>query len=297
MILSPEDSARFYRIWWPLLCYVNDQTNLVADLPIAPKTSSVNPQDAAKIRDALWASPDYLQGFVDDNPAALAEEDLALAASWHHRVSGTFIIMRHLKKHSIFLLDSKQPAAFGVLGIISPIDEVLPFAPPVMVEAVLLPFEGKIIYDGLIMPYSVSFGGGIRKGFTQSLRTATELGGLVTSLEPRDGEDAKTDAVIDGNRKILAEFRKDLAKAGLSEKMVNQHSAVVEAFVKTQLQKLHPVRSLLRLTEEDLRHYFSLPGNTANRVSFKRLVKFLLNSERIDWDTAEDLEYFLKKQR
>jgi len=297
MILSPEDSTRFYRIWWPLLCYVNDRTNLVADLPEHPETGSVNPQDAAKIRDALWASPDYLQGFVDDNPAALAEADLALAASWQRRVAGNFIIMRHLKKHSIFLLDSQQPTAFGVLGIISPIDDVLPFAPPVMAEAVLLPFEGKIIYDGLIMPYSVSFGGGMRTGFAQSLRTATELGGLVTSLEPDDEKETKTKAILDGNRKILAEFRKDLVKAGLSEKMVNQHFAAVEAFVKTQLQKLHPPRSLLRLTLEDLGYYFSLPGHAAHRVSFKRLVKFLVNSERIDWDAAETMEDFLKKQK
>ncbi len=297
MNLSPTDSERFYRIWWPLLYYVNTRTNLIADLPINPESNSVNPQEAAKIRDALWGSPEYLQGFVDENPAGLTEEDLAVAVNWSHRVSGTFIIMRHLKKHSIFLLDSPEPTAFGVLGIISPIDDVLPFAPPVMVNAVLLPFEDKIIYDGLILPYSVSFGSGIRRSLTQKLRTATELGGLVTSLEPEDEEEAKTTAIIDGNRKILAEFRKDLVKAGLSEKMVNQHFAAAEAFVKSHLLKTHPVRSLLRLTVKDLNHYFSLQGNTAHRVSFKRLVKFLVNSERIGWDAAEDMEDFLKKQK
>jgi len=294
MILTPAESERFYRIWWPLLSYVNTRTNLVADLPKTLEAGSLNPQDAGKIRDALWASPEYLQGFVDDNPGGLPEEDLALAASWSHRVAGDFIIMRHLKKHSIFLMDSAQPAAFGVVGIISPIDDVLPFAPPVMVKAVLLPFAGKIIYDSLIAHYPVSFGGGIRQGFAQSLRAATELGGLVTSLEPGDG--SKDKAITDGNRKILAEFRKDLVKAGLSEKMVNQHYSIVETFVKTHLQKPNPPRSLLRVTDEDLQRYFSTPGNPVNRVSFKRLVKFLLNSERIGWEAAEAMEDFLKNQ-
>ena len=139
-------------------------------------------KDAFKIRDALWSSPEFLRGFVETNPAGLTEEDLALAASWERRISGDFIIMKHLKKHSVFLLNSNKLVAFGVLGLMSPLDEVLPYSPPVMVKAVLLPFEGKITYDGLVSPYSIHFGGSIRRDFTQSLRTAMELNGLIVSL-------------------------------------------------------------------------------------------------------------------
>jgi len=271
MILTHTDTERFYQIWWSLLKYVNDRENLVVDFPENPNKSGISPEVAFKIRGALWASPEHLHGFVEANPAGLTEEDLALAASWHRRVSGDFIIMKHLKKHSVFLLDSDKPAAFGVLGLMSPIDEVLPYSPPVMVKAVLLPFEGKITYDGLVLPYSIHFGGGIRRGFSQSLRTATELNGLITSLEPEDGKEAKTDAIIDGNRKIMIEFRKDLTKAGLSEKMASEHFFMVENFVKSFLLKQIPPLSLLSINAEDLKRYFSKYGEKANRVSFKRL--------------------------
>ena len=294
MILSPADSERYYRIWWPLLSLVNTRANLVSDFPKNPKKSGISPEVAFKVRDALWGSPEYLNEFIEANPAKLNKADLAVAASWSRRVSGNFIIMKHLKKHSIFLLDSEKPSAFGVLGLMSPIDEVTPYSPPFMVQAVLLPFEGKIIYDGLLLPYSVSFGGNIRRGFSQRLRTATELGGLITSLEPEDQEETQTDAIIDGNRKIMVDFRKDLVKSGLSENKVGEHFASVETFVKSYLLKQNPPVSLLRVTTEDLKHYFAWQGNKANRVSFKRLVKFLLNSERIDWDAAEAMDYFLK---
>jgi len=295
MILSPNDSERFYRIWWALLQYVNRRTGLAPDFPKTPKTGSVNPQVAGMIRNALWESQELLQGFIDENPAGLDEDDLALAASWQYRISGAFVVMRHLKKHSIFLQEKEVPAAYGVLGILSPIEEVLPLPTPCMIQAVLLPFEGKIIIDGLIMPYSVHFGSGIRKGFAQSLRHATELRGVITSLEPEDEEEAKTQAIFDGNRKIMAEFRKDLVKAGLSEKMVSEHHSTVEGFVRNHLLEQDPPVSILNIRVEDLRPYFGKQAQIANPVSFKRFVKFLLDTGRIEWDAAEELRNFVKK--
>ena len=41
-----------------------------------------------------------------------------------------------------------------------------------MVDAVLLPFKGKIIYDGFLMPYNVRFGGGYRSSFGDQLKGA-----------------------------------------------------------------------------------------------------------------------------
>ena len=292
MNLSPDESQRFYRIWWSLLSYVNGQKSLGIDFPENPLIDGVDVQDALKIRNALWESPDCLQGFVEHNPDGLPECDLALAASWSGRVSGNFYVMRHLKKHSIFLSRSNQPVAYGVIGIVSALEDCLHPPPPVLIKAVLLPFEGKIIYDGLISSYSISFGSGIRRNLMQDLRRATELNGLITSLEHDELIESK--AIVDGNRKIMIDFHKSLAKAGLSEKSVYQHCSIVDAFVQNDLQKAHRPRSLLQIGEKDLNQYFSLESHRVNRVSFKRLVKFLLDSERIDWDTAKSMEDLLK---
>jgi hypothetical protein len=60
---------------------------------------------------------------------------------------------------------------------------------------------------------------GIRKGLNNQLRHAQELRGVVTSLEATD----QTQAIINGNQKILVAFYKWLAKEGLSEKMQHEH--------------------------------------------------------------------------
>ncbi len=80
---------------------------------------------------------------------------------------GTVFILRHLK-YSVFLAEEQRPRAYGVLGLVSPIQEIISSrALPVLVQAVLLPFESKIIYDSLLVPYSVSFGSGIRRSLNE----------------------------------------------------------------------------------------------------------------------------------
>lgn len=295
MMLSSTDSQRFYQIWWPLLNYVNTQHQVVNNFPIDPSMGGMKIKDSLKIRNVLWNSPDLLDKFISSNPAGLQEADLALAASWKHRFSSKFVILRHLKKHSVFLSYEEQAMAFGVIGILCPIQDVVGHYLPVMVEAVLLPFEGKIIYDGIIAPYQVSFGTGLRNRFNHAYRTASELNGVKTSLNLDDVIcEVKMDAVAKGNQKILLAFRKDLAASGLGERKLEEHYSVVENFVRSHLLQSIPPRSLLKIQVDDLAGFFNSSEHKANRISFKRLVRFLYNSERIDAETAKDLEIYLK---
>ena len=105
--LPPPETERFYRIWVALLHYVNAQRHLVPAFPAtweeATEEASV-PLDAVQpLRDALWAEDTLRERFIADNPTGLPTADLALVASWQHRVAGPFYIFRYLKKHTLFL--------------------------------------------------------------------------------------------------------------------------------------------------------------------------------------------------
>ena len=71
--LSPQQVARFYRIWFALLHYVNERRHLVTPFPAVPGPESVQPEDAMQVRDALWADDTLRQGFIAENPARLDE--------------------------------------------------------------------------------------------------------------------------------------------------------------------------------------------------------------------------------
>src|SRR5262249_29002400 len=156
MRLSSERVERFYRIWFALLRFVNDQRQMISDFPVSGEEDALSPPDEMQLRNALWADETLLEQFIATNPADLSSSDLAIVESWRNRVAGSFSILRALKAYTVFLSDHAPQHAYGVLGLLRPIEELAPLPLPVYAEAVLLPFEGQIIYDGLLRSYAVS---------------------------------------------------------------------------------------------------------------------------------------------
>jgi len=294
MNLNPADCERFYRIWFRLLRHVNLQEQIIPELPEDPKAGSINPQDAGKLRAVLWSSDKWLASFKEEQKDRLSEQDLTLVGSWKWRVSGKFYIFRHLKSYSVFLSAESSrgsPVAYGVLGIVSPIASLIDWPLPILINTTLLPFEGNIIFDSLFNHYSMTFGSGIRNDLNNDYRAVRERGQIITSLDAGEIDDPKS--VAAGNKKILLAFQKDLAGSGLSAKMINQHGKVLEAFV-AYLTDQDKMRSLLDVNDGDVEGYWTNRRAYFNPVSFKRFVRFMLNTNRVDWDTGQKIQEFLK---
>lgn len=283
MHLPPDQVERFYLIWFPLLHYVNQQRRLVDSFPSTWGKASVEPSQARVLGDALWEDDSLREGFIAHNPAKLSAADLALVASWQHRVAGKFFVIRYLKKYTVFLLPEEPFRAYAVLGLVSPIEEILGPYFPVYVNAVLLPFEGKIIYDSLLIPYNVSFGSGIRRDLNDSYRDAQEHDGLITTLVPdaKASPDDVRKSIQVRNKKVLVAFQKELGQAGLSPKMMEQHREVLAAFAERYLLAAKPPRALLDLTSGDIKAYLA-SEKKATPVSFKRFIQFLRNTGRLE---------------
>jgi hypothetical protein len=136
----------------------------------------------------------------------------------------------------------------------------------------------------------------VSASLNEDYRQAQERDGVITSLEPRSLEDVRQ-AIRTSNRKVLEAFRKDLAASSLNFKMIEQHANTIKTFTDAYLAACNSPRSLLDLNVDD----FSGTGvdkvKNADLVSFKRLIRFLLNTGRIDWDNAETMQNFLKQRQ
>jgi hypothetical protein len=99
------------------------------------------------------------------------------------------------------------------LGLFEPVDYVLGGRPlPVYVKAVLLPFKGRIIYDGLMQSYSVYFGGGISGNAANQYRAAKLKGKIIESLDP-DWEPVKAKPRLEKDwRSVLDELSEKASK-------------------------------------------------------------------------------------
>jgi len=70
------------------------------------------------------------------------------------------------KKYTVFLDAEDPPRAYGVLGLYTHLKGLIDSSNlPAFVKAVLLPFENKIVYDGILAPYNIIIGKGISRGF------------------------------------------------------------------------------------------------------------------------------------
>jgi hypothetical protein len=74
---------------------------------------------------------------------------------------------------------------YGVVGLQDPLEDIFSGHPlPIALETVLLPFRSRIIYDGVLLPYSILFGPGIRRDLDEIYQRAKQAGQIIESLEP-----------------------------------------------------------------------------------------------------------------
>jgi hypothetical protein len=182
MSLSEEEAELYYKLHWSLLLYVNQKLGLVKGLTSLDQVRKTPFDKLDKIREKLYGGTNYFDSFVTENPMSLPSRELEMVASWRNYVKKRFVVYRYLKNYTIFLDIDEPSKAYGVLALMTPLDEMFGPVLPLMADATLLPFNEKIIYDGIIAPYSIVFGGGIRRDFTDAYQEAKSRFGIILSL-------------------------------------------------------------------------------------------------------------------
>ncbi len=183
MILSPVDSALFFRLYWGLNAYVNRQLAILPNQFTAASFRTIPMEQLATVRDAWVKHPELLAKYLAEDPDRLSPEDHAIVASWRLKVAGQFFVVRHLKKYSVFL-EQRQPGhLYGVLGLQTPMSDLLERPLPVLVNAVLLPFDGVMVSDGLIVSTSVHFGSDIRADLNEAYTRIKSREGITVRMD------------------------------------------------------------------------------------------------------------------
>jgi hypothetical protein len=195
MNLTFDEGKLFYDLYAALLSFVNRKLNVSsATFSDAREYTSTPPEARVAVRDALFAHWELIDEFVKENPAKLSPDQLEIVGTWKHAVVGKFYVFRYLAKYTVFLSSGGSPnKAYGVLGLADPLEEVIGPYLPRLITAVLLPFRDKIIYDGLVSGFNISFGGGIKRMLNGEYKQAKEAFGIITSLSFEGGEPVPTE--------------------------------------------------------------------------------------------------------
>jgi hypothetical protein len=183
MILSPTDAQLFYKLMWGVQFYCNQQTGALKDVTSTDAYVRLSSEKKIRVRDLLWKRPALMDDYIQANPDAFSESELEILRGWRRQfLKGTFYILRHLKKGTIFIGD--QNKVYSVSGLVTPLDEIVPgYALPQLAETVLLPFKEVIVYDGLFSGYNLIIGGNIRADLKRVYQVAKHKERIITSLD------------------------------------------------------------------------------------------------------------------
>lgn len=235
MNIPPDDADQFFRLMWGLQFYVKEQRQLLPNITSCEAYIRLDGQEKSVVRDALWEHPELIDTYIQMNPDKRSEEELAIIGKWKKFVVGKFYVFRYLKDHAIFIGSGKSQV-YGVKALYDSFEVMLGGRPlPVLVEAVLLPYKGQIIHDGLFYPYNIYFGGGIRRDLKEEYMAAKQNNRILTSLEAKTQPAqavSQTPALSADCEKMVAEIAQTTSRLRGGAAVQNAAFSVLRASAK-----------------------------------------------------------------
>lgn len=213
MKVSDNDAELFFDLMLGLQCFVNQKNKIHTNIKSLEEYIACSTEAKMEVRTALYSNITIIDSYVEENPQKLSADKLEIISAWKKFVQGDFYIERYLKRYAIFI---EKDSVYGVLGLYQSIDEIIPqFRLPVYVEAVLLPFKGKIIYDGLFQARNIFFGGGIKRNLKESYMKAKQNNRIIESFDTAAENTLKKE---DNNNTSFKDWRPELNKLAEASK-------------------------------------------------------------------------------
>ncbi|HBL83538.1 MAG TPA: hypothetical protein DDZ99_01300 [Clostridiales bacterium] len=184
--LSDEDAELFYKLWMGLLDFVNAKCDIDSSLGRLTSPKGQDIQKLLPLRTKIWEDVGIIDAYISAEKS-LNKDEISILAGWKKAINLDFIVVKHLKNHSVLMTNEKMPLLYGTIGIYSTCDEMIPKERlPVAVNCMLLPFKGKIINDSFLLGGNITFDSGYRKGLNDAYQNSKERYGIINSLDDND---------------------------------------------------------------------------------------------------------------
>jgi hypothetical protein len=274
MKLPEEDTELFYKLHPALMFYTNQRKGVVGSVTTLEEFMQLPIEEKNKVREALYKYPELIDSFVKENQFNFSQDELEIVRSWKNFIKDEFYLFRYLKKYAIFLDDSSLPKAYGVLALKSDFREIVGPWLPVFLKAVLLPFKGRIIYDGILIPYPVTFGPGIRRNLKEAYQEAKARFGIITTLPRAEKEESD---IVRLKAYLSSEATREKYWEEIEE-LITKDSSLLTVYHQ-EMGKVHARTYGRRLSEIGLRNawFAILEGEIVASGSTNEEVELILN--------------------
>jgi hypothetical protein len=179
MVLSKQDYLDYIEGHHRLLHFVGVKHGWIDSGHSLEKNKSIPFETKLKCRESFNSDLKVLDEYVSVSGSKLDKINTDIINGFKRKISGDFAVLKSLKKHTIFI---GAKGIYGVTALYDPFSQKIDEF-PAYVKATLLPYRGKIIYDGFLEIYSVRFGKNIRENMNEEYQAAKKSGKIITYIE------------------------------------------------------------------------------------------------------------------
>ena len=158
---NKKDSKQFFKLYFALLDYTNQKYKIKDKFKIY-KQKDMKVEEVLPIINKFWKDKDSLiDEFCKINPYKFNDEEIDIIKEFKKGFRDIFIIVKFDPEYTMLTNSEK---AFMVKGLNENIDNIIPYESlPMLAITSLLPYKGKIVYDGIIASSSIEFDIEIKK--------------------------------------------------------------------------------------------------------------------------------------
>lgn len=156
MQLTEKEFEDFITIYLQLIMELGIKKKLLSKQTSLNDFFEINHSKKNEIRDILYEDISFIDGFVETHAEKLQQPQIEILDQLKHFKKGTFYLMKKGKRETLFM---NEEGIYSVCALHDPFYVLFEkMKVPIIVETVLLPFNGKIIYDYFIQPIQRGLG-------------------------------------------------------------------------------------------------------------------------------------------
>ena len=188
MYLSQKEIDEFLNLYQGLLLYARNKKRAPNNL--SPDTL-IPKKEWNKLRDIVVDNRSIIDEYINDNPYNLKDGELRIIRQWKNGICSNFFVTKFEKEYT-HLYDNESGKSYGILSLNDPICQFIKYTPS-YVRTFLLPFKGRIVYDGLLNTNNVFFSGSTSKSIMSMYKKSIAKYGLITSFDQEINETSDED--------------------------------------------------------------------------------------------------------
>ena len=146
--IEQKDTRLFYKLYFSVLDFVNSKEKIIPNKKIDPNIY-IEPDELVNLIEVFWKDKDrFIDEYIEKNPSNFTFRNLNIISDFRYGMRKNFLLVVYEKNYTVL---NDEGINYMVKGLNENLDKfIAPEKTPMLMQTAIMPFNGRIIYDGFI---------------------------------------------------------------------------------------------------------------------------------------------------